>query len=267
MLGPLMFLIMIDDLNPGLMTHKYMNDTAVSEIVQKRHVGPIQSAVGELATWSIVNKMNVDIRKTKGLILDPQLRNAPPQLTIDNLTLDIVTHFKLLGVIVSQSLKWNDRVANVCTRLNVRLHFLRQLQRAGMSTGDLICFYKFLVRVVAQYVCPVWHSSLTVEQSYRIELIRRRALKIIFNDFTSGDSAYVYNCMRADLPQFAERRDQLTRRFFAMMTNTDNCLTYLLPIKCFSQTTLKTRLCTSNSSCYIVQYYCIRRVSPVSEYT
>jgi len=43
--------------------------------------------------------------------------------------------------------------------------------------------------------------------------------------------------MRADLPQLAERRDQLTRRFFAKMTNTDNCLTYLLPIKRDSQIT------------------------------
>ena len=36
---------------------------------------------------------------------------------------------------------------------------------------------------------PALHSSLTVEQRNRIESFQKRALKIIYNDFTSGDNA------------------------------------------------------------------------------
>ena len=46
------------------------------------------------------------------------------------------------AVTVSQSLKWNEHVANICSKLNKRLYFLKKLKRAGMSTGDLLCFYK-----------------------------------------------------------------------------------------------------------------------------
>jgi len=56
-------------------------------------------------------------------------------------------------------------------------------------------------------------------------------LKIIYNDFTSGNNAYTYNCILADLPQLADRREQLTKRLFVKMADTDNCLNYLLPAK------------------------------------
>jgi len=35
-LGPLVFLIMIDDLNLEMMTHKFMDDTTITEVIQKR---------------------------------------------------------------------------------------------------------------------------------------------------------------------------------------------------------------------------------------
>ena len=41
--------------------------------------------------------------------------------------------------------------------------------------------------------------------------------------------------MFADLPQLADRREQLTRRLFVKMVDTDNCLNYLLPAKHYSE--------------------------------
>ena len=165
------------------------------------------------------------------MILGPLARNPPHQLNIGNLTVDRVAQYKVLGVTVSQSLKWNEHFANTRSKLNKRLYFLKQLKRAGMSTGDLLCFYKSVLRPVAEYACPVWHSSLTVEQSNRIESFQKRALKIIYNDFTPGDNAYDINCIVADLPQLADRREQLTKRQFVKMADTDNCLNYLLPAR------------------------------------
>ena len=89
-----------------------------------------------------------------------------------------------------------------------------------MSTGDLLCFYKSVIRPVAEYACPAWHSSLTVEQSNRLKSFQKRALKIIdrpYNDFTPADNAYALNCIVASLPQLADRREQLTKRQFVKM--------------------------------------------------
>jgi len=57
------------------------------------------------------------------------------------------------------------------------------------------------------------------------EAFQKRALKIIYNDFTPGNNAYNLNCIVADLPQLAD--EQLTKRQFVKMADTDNCLNYL----------------------------------------
>jgi len=126
--------------------------------------------------------MHINTRKIKKMVLEPLSRNPPPRFIIGDLTVDRVSQFKLLGITVSDKLKWNDHVANICFKLNKHLHFLKQLKRAGMSTNDLMFFYQAVIRPVAEYACPVWHSGLTVDQSDRIESIQRRAMKIIFND-------------------------------------------------------------------------------------
>jgi len=72
--------------------------------------------------------------------------------------------------------------------MNKGVYFLKQLKRAGMSASDLLCFCKAVVRAVAEYMCPVWHSSLTVDQSDRIESIQRRVVKTIFTDCAYTDA-------------------------------------------------------------------------------
>ena len=104
------------------------------------------------------------------LSVRPLSRNPPPQI-IGDLTVERVSQFKLLGITVSEKLKWNDDVANICFKMNKQLHFMGQLKRAGMSTNDLLFFYQTVIRPIAEYVCPVWHSGLTVDQSDRIESI------------------------------------------------------------------------------------------------
>jgi len=50
-----------------------------------------------------------------------------------------------------------------------RVHFSKQLKKASPAIRseirDPLCFYRAIVRPVLEYVCPVWHSSLTVTQS------------------------------------------------------------------------------------------------------
>ena len=66
-----------------MMTHKFMDDTTISEVIKKRQVSQIvESAVDELISWSSDNRMNVNTRKTKEMILGPLARNPPHRLHI-----------------------------------------------------------------------------------------------------------------------------------------------------------------------------------------
>jgi len=166
------------------------------------------------------------------MVFGPLASNPPHQLDIGNLTVDRVAH-TVHGVRNDSQpvteMEWTRRERLLKAEQTVVL--LKQLKQAGMSTVDLLCFYKSVIRPVTEYACPAWHTSLTVEHSNRIESFKKRALKIIYNDFTSGDSAYTYNCILADLPQLVDRQEQLTKRLFVKMVDSDKCLNYLLSAK------------------------------------
>ena len=56
---------------------------------------------------------------------------------------------------------------------------LTKLKYVGVSTEDLIEIYMLFIRSRAEYVSVVWHSSLTAEQTKKIENIQKTSLKII----------------------------------------------------------------------------------------
>ena len=160
----------------------------------------IESAVGELISWSSDNRMNVNTRKTKEMILGPLARNPPHQLNICNL--NSRQRGTVLGARESQSgSHWNGTNTSRTSALSWTNGFTFLGSWSELECQLMTYFYKSVITPVAEYVCPAWHSSLTVEQSNRIESFQKRALKIIYNGFTSGDNAYAVNCIVAGLPQ------------------------------------------------------------------
>jgi hypothetical protein len=98
---------------------------------------------------------------------------------------------------------------NMRAKVNKRLHFLKLLKRSGVTTADLLQYYKSVIRPVVEYACPVWQSGLTVAQRDRLESLQRRALRVISN---SND--YELYCVLYGIEPISVRLDNLTRLFF-----------------------------------------------------
>jgi hypothetical protein len=56
-----------------------------------------------------------------------------------------------------------------------------------MTTDGLLHYYKAIIRLVVEYACPVWHSSLTVDEHRQLEAVQKRAIFIISG---SNDSEF-----------------------------------------------------------------------------
>jgi len=162
-LGPLTFVILIDALRPGCLTHKYVDDTTMSEILDKSAVSSMQSFVDKLVQQATETGMIVNGRKTKEILIGSVLRDPPVSVTLSSAPEERVTTFKLLGVDVANDLKWAQHVDAISSKAASRLHFLELLKRSGVGLDDLLCFYKTVVRPVLEYACPAWHSSLTAD--------------------------------------------------------------------------------------------------------
>ena len=165
--------------------------------------------------------------KTKEILFGSLLNNPPSLLTVENNNIERVTSFKLLGVHISNSLQWDCHIDAICSKAASRLYFLKQLKRSGLSQQDLLYFYITSIRSILEYACVVWHHGLTKAQSFRLEAIQKRALRIIFP--IVYDMPYNFALSLADLAALSERRASLGRSFFKEVCQPDNCLHSLLP--------------------------------------
>ena len=199
----------IDDLRLRLCTHKYLDDTTISETVEKDTESSMQQAADELIEWSENNRMNINCKKTKEMILGPLSKKSLSPLLIAAKPVQRVTEYKLLGVTVNATLKWDDHVNAITSKSAKRLWFLKKLKRAGVDKQDLVYFFLTVIRPVLEYACSAWHTSLTKQQTTSLENIQRRALQII-----AGNIPYDAACCLFKLTTFSERQDSLCSKLF-----------------------------------------------------
>jgi hypothetical protein len=75
----------------------------------------LQTDLNIVNTWTETNNMRLNIKKTKEFRISfLKTPLAIDQLTINNISLDIVQSFKLLGITISSDLTWNIHVDNIC---------------------------------------------------------------------------------------------------------------------------------------------------------
>jgi len=80
-----------------------------------------------------------------------------------------VSSFKLLGVIINNALKWDDHITVVTSKAAKRLWFLKKTKCSAVSQADLVYYYQAVIRPVVEYACPVWHTSITGQQSKKLD--------------------------------------------------------------------------------------------------
>ena len=95
-LGLLTFTILIDSLKQTCLAHKFVDDTTLSEILDRGATSRMQLFVDELLEWSRQHAMIMNERKTKEMIIGPITitRQSPPQLTLGGTTIDRMKTFK-----------------------------------------------------------------------------------------------------------------------------------------------------------------------------
>jgi len=233
-LGPFVFLSLINDLQSALQLHKYVDDCTLTEVMSKLSTSSMQQELDAVNNWSQANYMNINTKKTKEMLLRPNGRNPQTALQLNCHVIEQVKSYKLLGLHVTDDLRWGEHVSTICSKAAQRLHFLKQLKRAAMSTSDLVYYYQSVIRPVVEYACVVWATSITKNQSDLIERIQRRAAKIIFGHEVDALKSLA-------LPSLHDRREQLTKQFFTSLLSPNSCLHHLIPAEFNNEQTDKLR--------------------------
>ena len=227
-LGPWLYLIMINDLDTTADMWKYVDDTSISELVEKGHASNIQNVVSDLSRQSISEGFELNESKCKELRISFARRKPDfDPLVVNGKPLEIVTGVKVLGLNISSDLKWNMHIMELVKKVNCRLYFLKQLKRASVAPRQLTLFYVTCIRSILEYACPVFHRSLPAYLSDDLERLQKRALRIIYLHVHYNRALEV-----SRISTLFERRETIASKLFDEITNDpQHRLHNLLPVR------------------------------------
>ena len=136
----------------------------------------LQYYISDTEQFVSENKMVINKDKTKVISFTKSRKwDFPPELHFaDGTPIEYVSETKLVGVVLSQDLKWNKNTSYICQKARSKLWILRRLLKVELDINQMFDVYSKEIRSILEMAVPVWHSGLTRQQSSEIENIQKR---------------------------------------------------------------------------------------------
>ena len=191
-LGPLLFIIYMNDMHTvsdNLNFILYADDTTLScpmcsftrecngdnELVSIL----INSELDKIADWLAVNKISLNVQKTKFMIFHYRQRiitgNDIPRLMINNTLVEQVTEFNFLGFTVNENMNWNSHTQKIANKISLTLSVMNKLKRY-LPLSAMKLMYDSLILSHLQFGITNWGFEWD-----RISKRQKRALRIMTN--------------------------------------------------------------------------------------
>ena len=117
------------------------------------------------------NKIVINSKKSKIILFNKSRKwDFPPEMSFsNNENLEYLSHMKLVGVVLSEDLRWGKNTEYICQKAMQRMWVLRRMKKFHLETEHIVDTYVKEIRSLLELAVPVWHSGLTMKQSRDIE--------------------------------------------------------------------------------------------------
>ena len=179
-LGPLMFLIYINDIGVGVQSsvRLFADDSLVYRVVDSEmDAAALQRDLDRLCGWA--RDWHMTFNPAKCYVLSITNKSAPIRSVYTMLghRLQQVEHHPYLGVELSRNLDWGPHINNIIPKAQRSLNFIRR-NLGGCSSNTKDKAYKSLVRPILEYGAAAWDPYHSVHIN-RIEGVQRRAARFV----------------------------------------------------------------------------------------
>ena len=186
-LGPLLFLAYINDINKDLSPGTHIRLFADDSLLYRNILTPEDSAILQrdlnvLQAWEHDNKMEFHPDKCQVLRITNKKKPILETYNIHNTRLSTVQSAKYLGVLIDSKLSWNTQCSALCKKANSTLAFLQRNLYSCPKGVKERCFNTF-VRPTLEYGCSVWDPH-KITQIDNLEKINKRAARFVTGNYT-----------------------------------------------------------------------------------
>ena len=149
-----------------------------------------QSSLQAISDWTSSNLMKLNPAKSSYMVFSRSQEVFATRLSLNMQTLEQKAASKVLGVWIEEDAGcWEKNTTELCKSAYGRMSMLTKLRYVGVSRADLLQIYILFIRSRAEYASVCFHSSLTQEQTRKIENIQKTSLRIIYQeDYTDYES-------------------------------------------------------------------------------
>lgn len=170
-LGPILFVIMINDFSSNLScpTTIYADDTSLMnnhrDIFKLEEIA--DKALTDSISWFESNGLYLNNDKTQKLIVSLKPTNLVQESS----------HVQLLGITIDSKLSWHEHINKVCKKLSRVVYLLVNLKRQVTPKYLRMAYFAFFESVL-RYGIIIWGNSTSLQ---KVLLLQKKVVRILTN--------------------------------------------------------------------------------------
>ena len=131
-LGPLLFLIYVNDISENLLslTRLFADDSSL--FVSASNLRDIEGLLNHdlilVSSWAQQWLVNFNPNKTEAMLFSYRQTDEFPTLVFDGVDIKFVPNYKHLGLIFSDNMKWNAHIESILDRASRMIGIMRKLK-------------------------------------------------------------------------------------------------------------------------------------------
>ena len=195
-LGPLLFLIYINDLNQAIKHSKTFHFTDDSSLLYsnkslKKLNSKVNHDLKHLSDWLRANKISLNAKKTEIILFKTKRKVVSKKLNfrLSGQQLELTKFTKYLGVIIDENLDWNMNINTLCKKLSNSVGIFAKL-RHFLDYKTMLSLYYALFHSHITYHLPIAHLSHT--NLTKIQNLQKKALRLIHFEKFNAPSLPIY---------------------------------------------------------------------------
>ena len=187
-LGPLLYLIYVNDCFKCL-DHScsilYADDTTLifSASSYSTLFNMINSDLKHLSDWLSVNKLSINVDKTKFMIFTTNTRSFQPptslEVIINGQAIERVKDYKFLGFNINENLNWKGHMLNILSKIHRNLGVVRKIAYFLNRNSLFQLYHSLIISHIRSGIIVWYHSHIALRK--KIQACANKFLRIIFH--------------------------------------------------------------------------------------
>ena len=184
-LGPLLFLVYVNDISAATPQHKlrlFADDSNVFITTKNPATlkGKMTEAIKNLSNWFAANKLTSNMKKTAYTVFSKdKLPESLQSIIFEGVTIKHADSTKYLGITLDKNLNWEEHIKELNIKLSKTVQAMKIIRNKVSKKSKQMLFSAYIASRI-QYGIEVY-STAKAREIKTIQKLQNRALKVLHN--------------------------------------------------------------------------------------